>query len=236
LAPHLTEDNHHDVLTSARHKGKREVEQLVASLRPIPAVASTIRKLPEPRCVLLDADCEGAPTAAVPRPPVVAPAIKTGSPTLTPLAPERYKVRFTISRETQEKLRRVQALARHAIPSGDPAEILDRALTLLLRDLVLTFRALGPNLTDTVVTRRSHTLVTRGPYRFIRHPLYDAAAVLVVAVSFMMANWFALVTGASVVFLLAVRSRTEEDNLLARFGDSYRTYCSQTGRFFPKIR
>jgi hypothetical protein len=51
------------------------------------------------------------------------------------LAPERYKVQFTISRETHEKLRRVQALARHAIPSGDPAEIFDRALTLLLQDL-----------------------------------------------------------------------------------------------------
>jgi protein-S-isoprenylcysteine O-methyltransferase Ste14 len=101
--------------------------------------------------------------------------------------------------------------------------------------LVWTFRALGPNLTDTVVTRRSHTLVTRGPYRFIRHPLYDAAAVLAVAMSLMMANWFTLVTGASAVVLLAVRSRTEEDKLLARFGDSYRAYCSQTGRFVPRI-
>jgi hypothetical protein len=54
---------------------------------------------------------------------------------VTPLAPERYKVQLTISRETLEKLRRVQALARHAIPSGDPAAIVDRALTLLLQDL-----------------------------------------------------------------------------------------------------
>jgi hypothetical protein len=53
----------------------------------------------------------------------------------TPLAPERYKLQFTISRDTHDKLRRVQALARHAIPSGDPAEIFDRALTLLLQDL-----------------------------------------------------------------------------------------------------
>ena len=101
--------------------------------------------------------------------------------------------------------------------------------------LIWTFRALGPNLTDTVVTRQSHTLVTRGPYRFIRHPLYDAAAILALAMSLQMANWFMLVTGAAVVILLAVRSRTEEDKLLARFGDSYRAYRSQTGRFLPKI-
>jgi hypothetical protein len=53
----------------------------------------------------------------------------------TPLAPERYKLQFTISQETHAKLRRAQALGRHVIPSGDPAEIFDRALTLLVHDL-----------------------------------------------------------------------------------------------------
>ena len=101
--------------------------------------------------------------------------------------------------------------------------------------LVWTFRALGPNLTDTVVTRRSHTLVTRGPYRFVRHPFYDSAAVLVLATSMMMANWFVLLVGALVFLLLAVRSHTEEEKLLIRFGDTYRAYRSQTGRFLPKI-
>src|SRR5688500_20003139 len=64
--------------------------------------------------------------------PTAAPAPK---PTVMPLAPERYKVQLTISRDTHDKLRRVQALARHTIPSGDPAEIFDRALTLLLHEL-----------------------------------------------------------------------------------------------------
>ena len=47
--------------------------------------------------------------------------------------------------------------------------------------LVWTFRCLGRNLTDTVVTRQEHTLVLHGPYRWIRHPLYDSAALLTVA-------------------------------------------------------
>ena len=54
---------------------------------------------------------------------------------MTPLAPERYKVQFTVSCETHEKLRRVQDLLRHSIPNGDPAAIFDRALTVLLADL-----------------------------------------------------------------------------------------------------
>lgn len=46
LAPHLTAGNHLDVLDSATHKSKRDVEQLVACLRPRPDVPSVIRKLP----------------------------------------------------------------------------------------------------------------------------------------------------------------------------------------------
>jgi hypothetical protein len=135
LAPHMTEDNHRNVLASACHKGKREIERLVATLHLMPAVASTIRKLPEPGRALLDADCETAPAALAPGPMVVAPPLKTPRPTVSPVAPQRYKVQFTISRETQEKLCRVQALARHAMPSGDLAEIFDRGVTLMLRDL-----------------------------------------------------------------------------------------------------
>ena len=37
---------------------------------------------------------------------------------------------------------------------------------------IWTFRSLGRNITDTVVTRREHTLVTSGPYRYVRHPFY----------------------------------------------------------------
>ena len=101
--------------------------------------------------------------------------------------------------------------------------------------LVWTFRSLGRNLTDTVVTRQQHTLVVQGPYFWIRHPLYDSAALLTVAVSLMAANWFLFVTGVVIVSLLIIRTRTEEENLVARFGDSYRTYMEQTGRFLPRI-
>ena len=64
---------------------------------------------------------------------------------MTPLAPERYKVQFTVSRETHDKLRRAHDLLRHAIPNGDPAAIFDRALTLLLADLERTRLAATTN-------------------------------------------------------------------------------------------
>ena len=101
--------------------------------------------------------------------------------------------------------------------------------------LVWTFRCLGPNLTDTVVTRQKHTLITDGPYRWIRHPFYDSAAMPGVAVSLIAANWLIFVTGIALFCLFIVRTRTEETNLVARFGDSYRAYRERTGRFLPRL-
>jgi len=100
---------------------------------------------------------------------------------------------------------------------------------------VWMFRTLGRNLTDTVVTRKEHTLVTNGPYRWVRHPLYTSAALLIPASSLLTANWFFLVTGFVVFLLLAIRTRKEEENLIARFGDDYRNYMQRTGRFVPRL-
>ncbi len=49
------------------------------------------------------------------------------------------------------------------------------------------------------------------------------------------ANWFILLTGVLALGLIVIRTRTEEEKLLARFGDSYRAYRERTGRFFPKF-
>jgi 5-methylcytosine-specific restriction endonuclease McrA len=147
LAGHLTAENHLAVLGAAQHQTRREVEQQVAALRPLPPVPASIRKLPapklavEPRPVAVMPDTPvmtltDPPAAATPDPaPFVPPAPPRRPAAVTPLAPERFKMQLTISRETYDKLRRVQDLLRHSVPNGDPAEILDRALTLLLANL-----------------------------------------------------------------------------------------------------
>ena len=100
--------------------------------------------------------------------------------------------------------------------------------------LIWTVRTLGPNLTDTVVTRKAHTLITSGPYRWVRHPFYDAAGLAILANALVAANWFLFLTGGLAFILMIVRTRTEEQHLLARFGDSYRAYAEHTGRFLPR--
>jgi protein-S-isoprenylcysteine O-methyltransferase Ste14 len=101
--------------------------------------------------------------------------------------------------------------------------------------LTWTLRTLGKNLTDTVVTRKEHTLVTTGPYRWIRHPFYSSLALTVLANSLTAANWFLFITGGLVFTLLVIRCAREEENLISRFGERYRSYMDRTGRFLPRI-
>ena len=109
LGPHLTEDNHDALLDVAQKKSTREVQKIVACANPQPDIPASVRALP--------AMC------ATPARPVVAP-----------LSAKRYLLRVTIGKETHDKLERARALLRHVIPDGDPAVLIDRALTLLVAD------------------------------------------------------------------------------------------------------
>ena len=115
LAPHLTTDNHRGVLATARHKRKADIERLVASLHPKPAVPAVVRKLAEPYRAATDAApvTPVTPSAHVLMAITQAASAPAPRSVVTPLAPERYKIQLTISRETHDTLGRVQALARH---------------------------------------------------------------------------------------------------------------------------
>jgi protein-S-isoprenylcysteine O-methyltransferase Ste14 len=98
-----------------------------------------------------------------------------------------------------------------------------------------TFHKLGRNLTDTVVTRTEHSLVTSGPYRWVRHPFYTSFTLDLLGISLLMENWFILVCGAAALVMIVIRTRTEEENLIAGFGDEYRAYIRRVGRFVPRL-
>ena len=128
LAPHLTPENHRQALESARGKGKSDVEEIVVRLAPRPDVVATLRKLPPPRVAPLPAPIRVETVRITAQP-------RTAPPAVAPLAPDRYRLQLTIGGDTLEKLRLAKDLLRHAIPSGDDAQILDRALTALLIEL-----------------------------------------------------------------------------------------------------
>ncbi|MDQ3168710.1 MAG: hypothetical protein M3Q55_01070 [Acidobacteriota bacterium] len=161
LAPCLTDANHVDVLARAVHKSKRKVEMIAAELHQRPDVAATLRRLPRPRpraatqaaafavasealpsapdpaASLSPAPLSAAPESSVPFPPAPRPVV-------APLAPERFRLQVTMSRDTHDTLREIQDLIRHTVPSGDLEVILARAF-VLLRDHLLRHKAATVN-------------------------------------------------------------------------------------------
>ena len=95
------------------------------------------------------------------------------------------------------------------------------------------FTSLGRNVSPTVLTRKRHQLVTHGPYRWVRHPLYTVGAAAWLSLGLLMANAFMLLLGATAFLILRKRTEIEEAKLLDRFGVRYRRYMARTGRFLP---
>jgi protein-S-isoprenylcysteine O-methyltransferase Ste14 len=110
--------------------------------------------------------------------------------------------------------------------------------TLVVAGLLLSMsaqRALGSNWLKGVGLHRHHMLVTTGPYRYVRHPLYTGIAISQLGIAlFSMNRWM---DGAC--FFLAcffiLRVPEEEALLSKRFGKQFELYCTQTGLFLPKI-
>jgi protein-S-isoprenylcysteine O-methyltransferase Ste14 len=101
--------------------------------------------------------------------------------------------------------------------------------------LVWMFTSLDVNITDSVSTRQEHRLVTEGPYRWIRHPLYTFGALLFLSISLVIGSWFIPLIGIPTYAFLVNRTGIEEKMLHERFGEQYQHYTEQTGRFFPRL-
>jgi hypothetical protein len=166
LRPHLTPENHEAVLAKASGRSRPHVLELIAELAPRPDVPSSVRRLPSaarPEVAMASSTPPGeaaAVSAPEPPSPILTPA-PPPRPIVEPRSPERYRVQFTIGKESHDKLRRLQALLRREIPNGDPAAIFDRAVALLLEKVekakLGTTTKPGPIRPGTDKSRSRHT-------------------------------------------------------------------------------
>jgi len=98
-----------------------------------------------------------------------------------------------------------------------------------------THLTLGVNWTAVLAIAEKHELVTNGPYRYVRHPMYSAFFVIGFGFLFFSANWLVGVIYLGALLLMYMtRVSAEEQMLLERFGESYRQYMKTTGRILPK--
>lgn len=107
---------------------------------------------------------------------------------------------------------------------------------LCLPFLWWVFRSIGKNISETVLIKDEHELVTHGPYRFIRHPLYAGALLLLISTSLVFGDW--IILGYALAGILAFRLLiipVEEAQLLEAFGEDYECYQSRTGALLPWI-
>jgi protein-S-isoprenylcysteine O-methyltransferase Ste14 len=102
--------------------------------------------------------------------------------------------------------------------------------------VVWVMRSIGRNISETVLTKASHELVTIGPYRWVRHPLYTTGLILLTGLSFLTANAFiaflVLLIGVLIVSVVIPR---EEAALIKTFGERYQRYRQHTGRLLPPL-
>lgn len=98
------------------------------------------------------------------------------------------------------------------------------------------FHTLQGNVTPTAGTRADHELVTNGPYRWIRHPLYTFGTAFWTGICLLAANWLLMGLLAVACLGIALRTPLEEARLIEEFGDEYRSYSERTGRYFPRLR
>lgn len=105
-----------------------------------------------------------------------------------------------------------------------------------LAGLCWAFRHLDANLIADSVPGADHTLVTSGPYRWIRHPLYSAWGVLMLGYGLATSSWAVILVAIAALGTVVRRTSKEEEALIAQFGAAYRTYAARTGRFLPQLR
>jgi 5-methylcytosine-specific restriction endonuclease McrA len=161
LAPVLTRDNHRQLLDRARHQGKRQIEEIVAEIRPVPETPPSIRRTGSRGCALEatplpmfdgggplaaadpvggivpgDAEVAGSPAEAdgaipVGSHPGNAPS-GVGSPARPP---HRYRFQFSADEEMHADFQMARELLRHQIPDGNAAKIMKLALRRLVQEL-----------------------------------------------------------------------------------------------------
>lgn len=96
-------------------------------------------------------------------------------------------------------------------------------------------RHLGRSATPTAVTREDAELVTSGPYRHVRHPLYSSMLLTIPGCALASANLLVLAAGTATFGVILVRTRHEEEELVRAFGDRYLDYMDRTGWILPRI-
>lgn len=124
------------------------------------------------------------------------------------------------------------------VPTGedwpDPGvlSVLVMALGVLLG--LWAIAVFGRGVTPSPLPAASASLVTRGPYRWVRHPMYTAVLLVAAGLVLEARNWIGVVVLVVLGGFFSYKARWEEGRLVATY-PGYAAYAADVGRFVPGV-
>lgn len=130
----------------------------------------------------------------------------------------------------------VEALARMPLPRSAELELAGALLTSAgLALAIISRRTLAQNWSAAVALKHDHELVTRGVYRFVRHPIYSGILLMVVGTTLTADTSGACLGFAVIALAIVLKLKDEEALLTEHFGEVYREYREHTRILIPFI-
>ena len=102
--------------------------------------------------------------------------------------------------------------------------------------LIWVHHTLGKHWSTNLQVREEHRLVTSGPYRWVRHPMYTVLFTYFIGLTLLSATWLIAALTVSSILVLYRRISIEELMMQEQFGDEYTAYIARTGRLLPRLR
>jgi len=112
------------------------------------------------------------------------------------------------------------------------------ALILVVAGMIIAYWArlhLGRNWSGEVMVKVGHTLITSGPYRWVRHPIYSGMTLALVGTALATGAPYGFIGLALILFGFLVRVRQEEALMRETFHGEYDDYSRHTARLIPGV-
>jgi protein-S-isoprenylcysteine O-methyltransferase len=99
---------------------------------------------------------------------------------------------------------------------------------------IYAIHCLGKFFSTTVQIKKDHKVITKGPYRYLRHPSYTGAYMAMAGCAFFLGSVMGMIIlTMGMLFVYRLRIEAEEKTLLQNFKDEYAIYCMHTYKMFP---
>jgi protein-S-isoprenylcysteine O-methyltransferase Ste14 len=133
--------------------------------------------------------------------------------------------------------RRLPVALTHRVIFEGPALALG-ALVLVIAGMLFAYWArvhLGRNWSGEIIVKIGHTLITSGPYRWVRHPIYGGMTLALVGTALAIGAPYGFIALALILYGFLVRVRLEEALMRDTFPAEYDRYSRHTARLIPGV-